>query len=144
MEELRNIPPWVGSFPLWALFLTVVGTLIKTWPLIQKNLIDAKMLKAGGYAKRITELEDKLSNCEVKCDEREVLFKKEIDDLKQKLNNEAWQRVQSEISLVATLVQIVPNPMLGQILEALKRRSTTLQAVEMVAGPFADAAGDEA
>lgn len=143
MEELASFqwPAWLGTPSQFALLAVVVITLIKTWPLIQKNLMDAKLLKEGGYAKRITDLEGKLDECKRDCDERDRTSQTTIDSLKQQINNEAWQRVQSEISLVNTLIQIVPNPMLGQILEALKKRSGTLQPIELD-GPVKDTQGE--
>jgi hypothetical protein len=136
-EFMRSWPSWLGSPSQFALLIIVILALIKVWPIIQKQLMDARAGREGRYSKRIRELEDNLERCHRECGER-------IDKLQTKINNEAMQRVQSEISLVSTIIQVVDAPQLKAILAALeKRKGLLLLDVEQISGPFGDIEGDD-
>ena len=147
MEELvlfmNGLPDWAGTAPMWLIFGAIVTTLIKTWPVIMERVEMAREGRRAHAGGRIGELEALLDECRKECDRRDEIYKTEIDALKTKINNEAWQRVQSEISLVNTLVQLLPNNELKLILEALQKRSALLpSAATAVGGPFEDAKGN--
>lgn len=135
-----KLPDWAGTMPQWLLFATVVLGFFKIWPTIRQQNFDFTAAAKKAYDERILKLEDDLKECARLSDEREDMFKAEIDRLKTKINNEEWQRVQGEISLVNTLVQLLPNDELRIILEALQRRSTTLPgSVTALGSPVTDA-----
>jgi hypothetical protein len=125
----------------------IILAFIKVWPIIRQQNIDFTAAARKAYEDRIVAAEaktqracDRLAECERLCDEREEAFKNTIDELKTQINNEAWNRVQSEISLVNTLIAIVDAPQLRVILEALQRRSNSLPAaITMIGGPVSDA-----
>lgn len=146
-EGLPELSPLIGTIPQWGMFILLAIAVVRTSPQWLQTLITAAKDRKDRLGKRISELEQKLHDCEEKCDQREAVFKEEIDRLKTKVNNEAWQRTQSEISLVTTLVRILPKPELQQVLEALQRQSRMLPAdatalgsePQKLDGPVADA-----
>jgi hypothetical protein len=128
-----KFPSWLGSAPLWGVFAMILITLIKVWPQLKQQGIDERLNIRDRYLARINEMRtevaiarEEVRQCKRDCDAQEVRLQGEIDILKNKLNNEAWQRVQSEISLVNTLIQVVDAPQLKAILAALEKRRTTL------------------
>jgi hypothetical protein len=164
LEELRALfsgfPSWAGSVPLWGIFFMAVIALIKAWPKLKEIGVQERQGIRDPYVKRIRELAEDVKQCRKECDEQEVRLRREmeekgeahrareeelkgeIDALKNKMNNEAWQRVQSEISLVRTLIQVVDAPELRVILEALQKRSAIMPAeVTAISGPLGDTGG---
>jgi hypothetical protein len=128
-------PTWLGTPSQVGLLVVVFLALIKVWPTLRQQNIDAWLASKQSYVERIKDLERQVKECQADsikkdqdADKRERRLQDEIDALKTKINNEAWQRVQSEISLVSTLVAVVPNAELKIILEALQRRSALLPA----------------
>lgn len=139
MISFPEWPAWLGSPSQVVLLVLVVIALIKIWPILQKQVFEARASREGRYGERIRHLEIELHKCHEECAAK-------IEKLQTKINNEAWQRVQSEISLVSTIIQVVDAPQLRQILAALERRKMTLiqiEAVENLAGPVDDAKGDD-
>lgn len=118
--------PVLGSIPMWGVFAAVLIALIKIWPQLKQQSIDERLSIRDRYLLRIKELVQEVKDCRADCEEQERRLQGQIDGLKTKINNEAWQRVQSEISLVHTLIQVVDAPQLKLILDALKARSVTL------------------
>lgn len=133
MEEFINWPTWLGTPSQVLTLAIIVITLIKTWPIIQVKVIEARLTREGRYGARISELEQSLKACHDECQER-------IDKLQTKLTNEARQRIQSEISLVHTLISVVDAPQLRTILAALERRRSLIlsEGIEQLDGPISD------
>jgi chromosome segregation ATPase len=121
-----KFPGWAGSVPMWGVFAMILITLIKIWPQLRQQGIDERLNIRDRYLERIKDLVADVQHCRDECDAQERRLQAEIDILKDKLNNEAWQRVQGEISLVNTLIQIVDAPQLKAILAALEKRQRTL------------------
>lgn len=155
------IQPYVGTVPMWAMLAIIVVAYLQMRPKMKAVEIKERESIRDPYLTRINELREDVEKCRQECnlqerelreeidsnkkacDEREEALKKEIDDLKTKINNEAWQRTQSEISLVTTLVQVLPDPLLKKVLEALNRRSVSQPgAITALGGPVTDAKGE--
>lgn len=159
-------PAWIGTLPAWGTFFMVLAaitiTTIRIWPRLKELGITERQGIANNYINRIIELKNDVKQCREECDAQEVRLRKEIDDnrrecddreeqlknevdhLKTKINNEAWNRVQSEISLVNTLIQVVDAPELRVILEALQKRSALMPAsIQALGGPIEDAGGNK-
>jgi hypothetical protein len=117
-------PIWLGGVPAGATFLIVLGYIViqylKNQPLIQRQNMEERLNVKRGYKDRIKELEFQVDRCHEESRRREYELQSEIDALKEKMNNEAWQRVQSEISLVSILLEVVEAPQMKAILDALK------------------------
>jgi biopolymer transport protein ExbB/TolQ len=166
MHELElffsKFPAWAGSVPMWGVFAMVLIALIRVWPRLRELSIQERANVRDPYLRRIAELAADVKDCREscekqekelreeiaqnkrECDDRETRLKDEIDSLKTKINNEAWQRVQSEISLVNTLVQVLPSAELKLILDALQKRSALMPAtVTALGGPVDDVKGTE-
>jgi esterase/lipase len=121
-----NLPSWVGTAPAWALILLCIGTLIKTWPIIQKNLLEAKEKRESRMGNRITELERMVRECQQECEDHKEELREEIRRLENQRLNDRHQNLQEQISLVSILVRNVDNPILAQVLEQLQRTKTAL------------------
>lgn len=148
VEALNNLPPWIGSVPAWSALIIMLGYIaiqaLKNKPVLNQQAIDDRHRIKEGYVKRIEVLEAAVKECERKCDEREEIFKEQIEKLQERIRNEAEQRVQSEISLVATLIDVVPAEQLKKVLAALQAKQVRLQslAVEALSGPLTRAGAD--
>lgn len=159
-------PAWIGTLPAWGTFFMVLAAItvavVRIWPRLKELGITERQGIAQNYINRIIELRAEVKECRDNCDAQEARLRKEIDDnrkecdareeqlkqevdrLKMKINNEAWQRVQSEISLVNTLIQVVDAPELRVILEALRQRSALLPAeITEIGGPVEDVRGNK-
>lgn len=138
---MREILNWLlsGTAPQWGVLFLLAVVVVRTSPQWLTVWSTLKLARQERVAARITELETSVRECREECD-------RQTDSLHQKLRNEAEQRVQSEISLVSTLVQIVDAPQLRAILTALESRKTILAAasVQVLGGPLrAGADGDD-
>ena len=134
-----NWPDWIGTPSQLGLLLAFIGSAIIAYIKIFPKVLEIRMTSQQNLQtqdrERITELVAQIKEIEDRCDERERELMAIIDDLKSKINNEAWQRVQSEISLVSTLLEVVPAQQLKQILEALQKRKIVLPYAEMQYAP---------
>lgn len=151
MNELESFfshfPTWAGNVPMWGVFAMVLIALIKVWPKLKEIGVNERQGIRDPYIQRIRELADDVKHCRQECDEqerrlrheidgvkrgsdeREAALKERIDVLRTRVNNEAFQRVQSEISLVNTLIQVVDAPQLRTILKALEDRKAILPSL---------------
>lgn len=133
MDEIalffNKFPAWAGSVPMWGVFAMVLITLIKVWPVLRAQTLAERVNMRDRFLARVKELSAEIKTARDECDTLKRKMQEEIDLLKNKLNNEAWQRIQGEISLVHTLIEIVDAPQLKRILDALERRKTTLPPV---------------
>lgn len=139
MDSIVNsLPAWIGTAPAWGLFLLCCATLIKTWPIIQKNVLDARERKESRYSQRITELEGKVSECQRECEEHKEALRVELRKLEEKRLGDRQQHIQEQISLVSILVKHVDNPLLAKVLEQLQ--STQRALPHELTGAVGDAA----
>lgn len=119
-DIIDGLPAWIGTAPAWALVLLTAGTLIKTWPIIQKNLLDAKERRESRYSERISQLERMVQECQAECEESKEVLRAEIRALEEKRLGDRKQHLQDQISLVSVLVANIDNPLLAQILQQLQ------------------------
>jgi hypothetical protein len=141
MLEGVTWPAWIGTPSQLALLVVVSGSIIigyiKVLPQILKLRQDERTSKreleaserdriAGYYRTEVQALKERLEACEKKCSDDNTEAQKKIDYLQGRVSNEALQRVQSEISLVNTLIQVVDAPQLRTILTALEKRKVLL------------------
>lgn len=138
-------PTWIGTPSQLGLLLAFVGSVFLAWlkvypKILELNLTDQARKRSELYA-HIDRLNAELKTCKDECDAQEVRLKEQIERLVTKVNNEERQRVQSEISLVKILIDIVPAPQLKAILDALQKKDVTLAAASITAinGPIEDA-----
>lgn len=120
----------IRDIPLWGAFFVLLGILIRQVVPFRQQKLDHENVQIKQYADTCTQLRgevrtalEKLRACEEECDRR-------ITKLQNKINNEAMQRVQSEISLVRTLLQVVPAPELTTVLKALEARKILLVEID--------------
>lgn len=119
-------PAWLGSPSQVALLVIVIVTLIKTWPIIQRNILDAKERRESRYSQRISELEKAVTSCQQECEDHKEELRQQIGKLERQRLDDRAQNLQEQISLVAILVKNVDNPMLAQILETLQAHKRRL------------------
>lgn len=120
------MPPWIGTAPTWALFVMIGITLIKTWPIIQRNVLDAKDRRESRYSQRITDLEKAVKDCQEECEDHKEELRSELRNLEEKRLGDRRQHIQDQISLVSILVKNIDNPLLAQILTQLQTTQRTL------------------
>lgn len=132
-------PSWIGTPSQFAVAVMVAGSILiayfKVWPIIRQQNIDERLKTSGNYIERISVLETQVRECEQRSDEREARLQEKVERLQTSLNNEVAQRVQSEISLVNTLIEVVDAPQLRAILKALEQKriaATTIAQLTIV------------
>lgn len=125
---------WNGV-PIWGMLIVMIVTLIKTYPIIQRNLLEARDKREGRYSLRITELEDAVEACQKECEQHKEELRKEIRDMHETLLGQRRQHIQEQISLIAAIVESVDNPILKQLLSRLQ----SVQRVEELSGVVGDA-----
>lgn len=123
---LDGLPSWTGTAPAWGLFLLCAAALIKTWPLIQKNLLDAKERRESRYSQRITELEAAVKTCQHECEEHKEVIRVELRKTEERRLGDRQQHLQEQISLVSLLVKNIDNPLLDKILTQLQATQRSL------------------
>lgn len=145
---LSKMPDWMGSLPAWATFFVVVGYIVVQWlknqPALRKQESEERQHDRDTDQDRIKRLETLVEECHAQSRIREAELQEEIDTLKMRLSNEALQRIQSEISLVQTLIQIVPDAaQLKAIIAGLESRQVRMVREEMNRLNVEKEAGDE-
>jgi len=121
------------NVPGFGILGVMIITLIKTWPIIQKNLLEAREAREGRYATRISELEKAVADCQERELAREDLMRKEINGLRE-------QHLQQQLSLVRTIVDIFPNaPQLQLLLNALENSHRSVAAAAEIGNIVGDA-----
>lgn len=128
IESLRSWLIAYASIPAWGIFLLMVVTLIKTYPIIQRNLLDARERRESRYSMRITELEAAVRACQEECEDHKNQLREEINHLNETLSGLRRQHVQEQISLVAAIIESVDNPVLKQLMNSLKSVQRALPA----------------
>jgi hypothetical protein len=108
------------NLPGWAVFLLLCGTLIKTWPIIQKNLLEARDKRENRYSGRISELEEAVRLCQQECEDHKNELRKEIGGLTETIMGLRRQHVQEQISLITAIIESVDNPLLKQLMKSLQ------------------------
>jgi transcriptional regulator of NAD metabolism len=98
---------------------------------MEQQKIDERLSIKTGYIGRITSLEAAMKKNQEECEKDKEELRDIIEQLREKIRNEAEQRVQGEISLVSTLIQIVDAPQLKAILKALEQRQVRLQVANI-------------
>lgn len=130
MIENFSWPTWIGTPSQFGLLVvaivSVVVAYIKVLPKMSELRIGSEQYNRAELVRQVSQATKDIKTCRDECAEQERKLQGQIDTLKTKINNEAWNRVQSEISLVHTLIQVVDAPQLKIILEALKQRSVTI------------------
>jgi hypothetical protein len=115
---------WNG-IPIWGMALVMLITLIKTYPIIQRNLLEARERRESRYSSRITELEAAVTACQKECEEHKQSLHSEISGLKA-------QHIMQQITLLRTIVDIFPDaPQLKLLLRALELGDRSKQAQEL-------------
>lgn len=114
------------NVPGWGLLLIAFITLVKIWPIIQKNLFEARETRETRYGMRIRELERDVADCRRECDEHKREMYSEIEGLRRQHRTE-------QLSLVRTIVELFPNApqltLLMRTLELGERRGVAEAAV---------------
>jgi acyl-CoA reductase-like NAD-dependent aldehyde dehydrogenase len=129
------------NLPGWGILLVLVATIIKTWPIIQRNLLDARERRESRYSTRISELEEMVRQCQQECEDHKEELRNEIHKLEMERLGDKRQHVQEQISLVAVLVENIDNPILKQILSQLQNVQRSLpEKVRELTGVVGDAA----
>jgi hypothetical protein len=130
VEVLNKLPPWAGNVPVWILLAVVIAGLVREWlktqPVREQQKIDERLKIKEGYMGRINDLEDAVRECQRECEQHKKELREVINKLQDRVNNEARQRVQGEISLVSTLLKVVDAPQLKIILAELEKRQTSM------------------
>lgn len=126
-EQLNHLPPWTGSVPLWALFVTVLVALIKAWPKLRELTIKEKASIADRYSIRIKELAEEIRECRRLCDEQEARQLRKIEVLQDKISGMQRQHVQEQISLINAIISSVDSPQLKGLLRALESVQVALR-----------------
>lgn len=125
-EVIEFIKGW--NLPGYGIFLLMVVTLIKTWPIIQKNLIDARNAREGRYAQRISDLEDDVEGCRKECDDAKEAMRKEMIGMRE-------QHLAEQLSLVRTIIEIFPDaPQLELLVRTLEGGKRALRYLGEVKG----------
>lgn len=117
-------PAWlVGTPSQFALLIIALVALIKVWPILQRNILDAKERRESRYSARITHLEQAVKECHSQCEEQKNGLRVEVRRLEELRLSDRAQNLQEQISLVSILVKNVDNPLLDRILQSLQARS---------------------
>lgn len=143
MASIQNAVNFITAWnlPSWGILLLMIVTLIKTWPIIQRNLLDARERRESRYSLRITELEEAIRKCQEECEDHKEELRSQIHAIELERLGDKRQHVQEQISLVAVLVQNIDNPILKQILSQLQTVQRSLpQEVRELTGVVGDAA----
>lgn len=131
------------NLPGWGIFGLMIITLIKTWPIIQRNVLEARTAREGRYSARISELEDSVEECRKECDEHKEILRREITGLRR-------QHLSEQLQLVRTIADLFPDaPQLGLLLRTLESGQRSAAYMdhlirEDVDGPLGDVTGDAA
>jgi uncharacterized membrane protein (DUF106 family) len=125
-DLVKDLPPWLGTAPAWGLLVLAVIAAIKTWPLVHKNLLDAKERRESRYSQRITELEQAVKTCQQECDDHKEALRVELRNLEEKRLGDRKQHLQDQISLVSILVKNIDNPLLDRVLQQLQSTQRSL------------------
>ena len=122
VNEARQFLSTLGSPSHLVLMTVVILTLIKVWPIIQKNVYEARTAKRGEYNKRITDLENALQACREDCDARDDEAKREIRSLHDELFGLRKQHMQEQISFARAILDSLgrESPQLSVLLTALE------------------------
>ena len=110
---------YIGSPAQVGLFFLALITLIKTWPIIQKNVMEARERKESRYSTRIETLEKKVEDCRAECDRDKKILLEEIHGMRR-------QHVQEQISLINAIIESVNAPELKTFLKMLESVQRTL------------------
>lgn len=135
LEQLvgGDFPMWLGNAPSWVLVLIVLVTLIKTWPIIQRNLYDAKEKRETRYGSRIRELEKDVEECRRECDEHKREMHYQMEGLRKQHRSE-------QLALVRTIVEIFPDaPQLHLLLRTLELGERSVAVAAYVGETIGDA-----
>lgn len=126
-------PSWIGTPSQFGLLILAVGSVtvawFKIWPRMKELGIGERQKEREDLLGRIRELRDFVTVCEKKCDDQAERLQGIIDGLRDKITNEALQRMQSEISLVNTLIEVVDAPQLRAVLHALEAKKVQAAVV---------------
>lgn len=121
----------VGSPAQVALFGLALITLIKVWPIIQKNVFDAREAREGRYGQRISHLESELTRCHEECKEK-------IENLDAVIHGMRNQRTAEQIAMMRAILRTVEDPGLRKQLEMLEALNMTIAPATYVGGPVED------
>lgn len=118
----------VWNLPGWGMFLLMMIALIKTWPIIQKNLLDARESRESRYGSRIRDLEKAVADCQERELNREEAMRKELAGLRD-------QHLAQQLALVRTIIEIFPEaPKLQLLLKALETGQRSAAYIGEVVG----------
>jgi hypothetical protein len=139
-----HLPDWAGTAPQWAILAAVLIALIKTWPLIQQQLIAAAEGRRSAYYKRIAELEAAVRKCQEECAADKDDMLQQIKGLHEELFGLRKQHIQEQISFARAILDSLgrESPQLNILLRALENGQKALDAqreVHQVTGVKGDA-----
>lgn len=136
MLEGITWPAWIGTPSQLALLVVVSGSIILGYIKVLPNIL--KLRKEEREGRRQADADEReniasyyrerLTGCEQRIKELTEL----VEALQQKIAGDAMQRVQSEISLVNVLIQVVDAPQLRQVLDALESRKISLAGQQLL------------
>lgn len=126
----------IGSPAQVALFGLALITLIKTWPILQKNVIDARESREGRYGQRISHLEMELRRCHEDCSEKIAVLDSVIHGMRN-------QRTAEQIAMMRAILRTVEDPTLRKQLEMLEALNTSVTPATHVGGPVNDVQGEK-
>jgi esterase/lipase len=140
------------NVPGWGIFLLLAVTLIKTWPIIQKNLLDARANADRRAAKERDDLSDyyrheiemlreEVRQCRESCEKQERELVNKIEELNETIHGMRRQHIQEQISLISAVIQSIgaDHPLLRQMLLSFE---TVQRALPQ--GPLGNVEGDAA
>lgn len=130
------------NLPGYGILCILIVTLIKTWPIIQKNSLEARSAREGRYSARITELERAVEECRKVCEADKDYLRKEMAGMRR-------QHLSEQLQLVRTIVELFPNaPQLTLLLRTLENGQRSAEymtrMMEDVKGPLGNVTGDAA
>jgi hypothetical protein len=115
-QDILQWVRWFGTPSQIALLVIVLVTLIKTWPIIQKQLGDVMLAREGRYGARITHLESELKKCHEECTEK-------IDKLNNTIYGMRKQDFAKQHAIMRAIVRMSNDPDVKQqlvLLEAME------------------------
>lgn len=120
VSVLRTWPEWAGSIPLWGVFVLLAIIAVRTSPQWLETWSRLKLAKEQRVASRITELEGRLADCEIRCTEEKRELRDEIEGLRRQRNAE-------QLVIMRAIVDMSNDP-------AVKQQLALLEAVEISLG----------
>jgi len=122
MSDMFSIKDFITDWnvPGWGVFLLLCVTLVRVWPNLQKNNLEARDKRETRYSARITELEDAVEECRKECDQHKEILRIELRKLELEMLGMRRQHIQEQISLVSAIYESVDSPVLKHLMTSLQ------------------------